>query len=149
MLNSKNYNTAMKHFENVAQLPFVVANHPPSYAGLDFLTAVQLLNSHEPIIGIVDNVDDKNLKLFMMDLCEQEGINVDLLLQITNDWFTQHRHQIPLSFYLSRHQQFSGLGSLYRSIPIKNIIRVIGPIGIFPMGDTERYRKRKHTPIVQ
>ncbi len=139
----------MKHIENIAQLPFVVANHPPSYAGLDFLTAVQLLNSHEPVIGIVDNVDNKNLKLFMVDLCEQEGINVDLLLQVTNDWFINHRNQIPLSFYLSRHPHFSGLASLYRSIPLKNIIRVIGPIGIFPMGDADRSRKRKHIPIVQ
>lgn len=139
----------MKSIENVAQLPFVVATHPPSYAGLDFLTAVQLLNSHEPIIGIVDNVDDKNLKLFMVDLCEQEGINVDLMLQVTSEWFTNHRHQIPLSFYLSRHQQFTGLAALYRSIPLKNIIRVIGPIGIFPMGTIERSRKRKHIPIVQ
>lgn len=134
----------MDTIENVAQLPFVVANHPPAYTGLEFLSAVQMLNSHSPIVGIVDNVDSKTLKIFVIDLCEQENIDVGALLDVTNDWFTNHRHSIPLSFYLARMHQSLSITSLYRSIPIKNIIRVIGPVGIFPMNRVDRTKKKKH-----
>ena len=134
----------MKIIENIAQLPFVVANHPPAYAGLEFLSAIQLLNSHEPMVGIVDNVDNKTLKLFVIDLCEQEDVDVDVLLETASDWFTNYRHRVPLSFYLSRTYDLSQISSLYRSVPIRNIIRVIGPVGVFAMNRVEKTRKRKH-----
>lgn len=134
----------MKSIENIAQLPFVVANHPPAYAGLEFLSIVQLLNSHDHVVGIVDNVDQKHLKLFVLDLCEQERIDVSFLLEAANDWFTTCRHSLPLSFYLSRLQDDVDLTPLYKTIPLKNIIRVIGPVGIFPMDRVERTKKKKH-----
>lgn len=134
----------VKPIENIAQLPFVVANHPPAYAGLEFLSAIQLLNSHEPMVGIVDNVDNKNLKLFVIDLCEQESVNVSFLLESASDWFANYRHAMPISFYLSRLQEFADLTPLYKSVPLRNIIRIIGPVGIFSMSRVERTRKKKH-----
>ena len=136
----------MKPVTNIAQLPFVVASHPPTYAGLEFLSAVQLTNQHEPIVGIVDNVDGKILKLFVIDLCEQEGIDVEFLLHAVDDWYQNHRHAFPLSFYMSRLPIFADFTNPYKLVPVKNIIRIIGPVSIFVMDSVEKVRKKKHTP---
>lgn len=96
---------------------------------------------------IVDNVDDKNIDAYVLDLCGPEHIDEEQLVNIVNPWWEERKDQFPISFEFSRLGMTEHVSKIFRSFHIEYVTRVIGPLPHFNMNEVTKVRRRKRKPI--
>lgn len=114
--------------------------HPNNYNGYPFITLIQFHDQH--IITIIDNVDKKTLKAYVLDLCEAEGVNESAVIQVASEWYSTAM-DYPVSIEFSKRGMTNDVSRIYRTYPIENIIRVIGPLKTFDMDHILKIRRRR------
>ena len=126
-------------------IPLIVEDHPDNYKGYPFITLIQYKD--QDLLVIVDNMDDKNIDAYVLDLCGPEKINEEQLIQIVNPWWEERKDNFPVSFEFSRVGITSQVSKIFRSFHIEYVTRVIGPLPYFNMGEASKVRRRKRKPI--
>ncbi len=128
-------------------IPLIVEKHPENYNGYPFITLIQYKD--QDMLVIVDNVDDKNIDAYVLDLCGPTGVNEENLIEVVNPWWNERRENFPISFEFSRLGMTSIVSQIFRSFHIEYVTRVIGPLPMFEMGDVVKIRRRKRKPLPQ
>ena len=126
-------------------VPLIIEPQPVVYNGFLFVTLVQYRKN--PILVIVDNIDEENLRAFVLDLCGPEGIDEELLLNITTEWFNTNRFHYPISVEFSKRGLTKELSRIYRILNIEFVSRVIGPVHKYPMSIITSIKRRRRKPI--
>lgn len=126
-------------------LPFILEDHPETYNGYPFITLIQYKQQH--ILSIVDNLDTKNLKGFVIDLCGPSEVDEQLIISVADHWYDTNRTRYPLSFEFSKRGLTKESSKIYRTYSIESITRVIGPVYVFPMDDVQKIKRRKRREI--
>jgi hypothetical protein len=126
-------------------LPFILEQHPESYTGYPFITLIQYKSQH--ILSIVDNIFNKSLKVFVIDLCGPSGINEEAIIALASEWYDNSRTRYPISFEFSKRGMTQQTSKIYRTYAIDSIARVIGPIFSFPMDQVFKVKRRKRREI--
>ena len=126
-------------------IPLIVEKHPDGYTGYPFITLLQYQDKH--LLSIVDNIDKKTVKSFILDLCGPEQVNEELLINIADDWYEHRRDKFPLSFEFSRLGVSEEMNKIYRTFNIEYITRVIGPLPKFEMAEIRSVKRRRKKSI--
>ena len=125
--------------------PLIIEDHPQDYDGYPFITLIQQHASH--VLTIVDNVDDKQIRAFVLDLCGPENINEERIIRVAAEWYEISSELYPLSIEFSKRQMSSEISPLLRSFNIDFVTRVIGPMPRFAMNTNSSVRRRRRKPI--
>lgn len=126
-------------------VPLVVQNHPTEYNGYPFITLIQHRNQH--VLSIVDNVDDKVIRAFVLDLCGPSRLDEAVVINAASTWFYTHKQRYPLSFEFSRLGMTSEVSKIYRTYSIEFVTRVIGPLPRYEMNDIHSVKRRRRKAI--
>lgn len=125
--------------------PFIIQTHPTEYTGYPFLTVIQYKNQH--IICIIDNVNKKNIKAFVLDLCGPEGVDEELVINIANYWYEFERNRYPLSIEFSKRGLAGITAKIMKTYTIDSISRIMGPIYVYPTENVIKIKRRKRREI--
>lgn len=126
-------------------IPLIVEKHPENYKGYPFITLIQYKD--QDLLVIVDNVDEKNIDAYVLDLCGPTGVNEEHIIEVVYPWWNERKDNFPVSFEFSRLGLTPHVSRIYRSFHIEYVTRVIGPLPIFEMNDVIKIRRRKRKPI--
>ncbi len=96
---------------------------------------------------IVDNVDEKNIDAYVLDLCGPENVNEEKLIEVVYPWWNDRRYDFPVSFEFSRLGITNQVSRIFRSFHIEYVTRVIGPLPLFEMDEATKIRRRKRKSI--
>lgn len=121
--------------------PLIIENHPPNYEGYPFITLIQYRQEH--LLTIIDNVLTKEIRCFVLDLCNASNINEELIINIANHWFENNSKKYPLSFEFSKQNMIELISPIYKKFNINYISRVIGPLFTFPMNNSSKIKRKK------
>lgn len=126
-------------------IPLIVEKHPDNYNGYPFITLIQYKD--QDLLVIVDNVDDKNIDAYVLDLCGPENVNEEHIIETVYPWWNERRENFPVSFEFSRLGMTAIVSKIFRSFHIEYVTRVIGPLPLFEMEEVTRIRRRKRKAL--
>ena len=135
----------MKKRTTATQVPLIVEPHPDDYNGYPFITLIQYRKQH--VLTIVDNADDKNIGVFVLDLCGPAQVNEERVIEVAALWWSEKRSRYPISFEFSRVGLSTDTSRIHRSFNIEFVTRVIGPLPRFEMDDVHSIKRRKRKPL--
>lgn len=98
---------------------------PASDAGSLFYLSVLEYRSQQ-FIGVINNIDDDEIGMYVLDFAQQEKIDVKNLLSAITYWFYKSSYIHPLSI------EFSILGltpitnKIYRTFELAHVTRLVG-----------------------
>lgn len=126
--------------------PLIVEPHPADYKGYPFITLIQYRKEHS--LTIVDNADDKNIKVYVLDMCSPAQVNEELLITVAHNWYESEDYlKYPVSIAFSQAQIAPEAMKIYRSFNIEFVTRVIGPLPMFEMKKVRSIKRRRRKPI--
>jgi len=125
--------------------PFIIQNYPQEYTGYPFLSVIQYKNQH--IISIIDNINKKTLKAFVLDLCGPEGVDEELVVNVASYWYEFERNRYPLSIEFSKRGLANITSKIMKTYTIDSIARIMGPLYIYPTDNGIKIKRRKRREI--
>lgn len=128
-----------------ASAPLIIEPHPKEYGGLPFLTLIQYRK--QPMLTIVDNVNDDVIRAYVLDLCGPEEVDEESIIIAAAEWYQQFRNTMPLSIEFSRRGLTPVTSKIYRSLNIEFVSRIIGPVPRFPMDTVKSVKRRRRRPL--
>lgn len=124
------------------QPDLIIESHPDDYTGLPFLTLVKFHEEH--LLCIVDNIDLKTIRAYVIDYCQSCDVDENVLLNLANDWWHDvDMKMIPFSFYVSKKGFAVQLSPVYREFTISHVMRIVGPVPYYEMVELSGIKKRK------
>jgi hypothetical protein len=123
-------------------VPLIVEPHPDNYTGYKFISMIRY--NDENTINVVDNVINKSIHTYVLDLCGPAEVDEIQFIDIANGWYISGNHKnYPLSVEFSRVGWSIPSNKILRVFPLDYVTRIIGPLNEFPMAGYSRARKRK------
>lgn len=122
-------------------VPLIIEPHPKDYSGLPFITLIQYRK--QIMLVVVDNMDDDNMKAYVLDLCGPERVSEELLLTVVSDWYENNQQSYPLSVEFSRRGLSGEVSRVHRSLNVEFITRIIGPVFKFPTNRIVSVKRRR------
>jgi len=126
-------------------LPLIIEEHPKDYQGYPFITLIEYRDQH--LLSIIDNATDKMIKAYILDLCNPENINEEMVIEVAAEWYAESRDKYPISFEFSRRMMAAEVKPLYKSFAIGFVTRLIGPLPKFEMNEVKSIKRRRKKPI--
>jgi hypothetical protein len=125
--------------------PLIIETHPKNYNGYPFLTLIQYRKI--PMLTIVDNIDNEVIRAYVLDLCEPEDIDKELLFQVAADWYDNDLNNFPISIAFSKAGMTKQTSKIYRVLNIELVSRFIGLASKFPVGNIKSIKRRRRKLI--
>lgn len=125
--------------------PLIIEPHPVDYSGFPFVTLIQYRK--QPMLAIIDNIDDSVVRAFVLDLCGPEQVDEEMLISTVAEWYDTNRSSFPVSIEFSRRGLTPTTSKIYRALNIEFISRVIGPVPKYPMNATKSVKRRRRKEI--
>ncbi len=126
-------------------IPLIREDHPEDYVGYPFVTLIQYRKDN--ILTIIDNSDDKEIGAFVLDLCAQNQVNEERIIEIAVNWYEEGHERFPISFEFSRLGVSAMTGKIFRNYNIEFITRVIGPLPRFDMNTPPAIKRRRRKAV--
>jgi hypothetical protein len=126
-------------------IPLIMEEHPKNYNGYPFITLIQYRKEH--LLSIIDNVDDKTIKAYVLDMCGPEKIDEEQIINIAAEWYNERKDRHPISFEFSKVGASAVTSKIYRSFNIEFVTRIIGPVPRFEMKDVQSVKRRRRKPV--
>jgi hypothetical protein len=127
--------------------PLLIEEHPEDYIGFPFITLIQY--KKQPLLTIVDNINDSSVKAYVLDLCRSENINEDLIVTVAANWFYNNSANYPVSIEYSKQNLLETTSKIYKILNIEFITRVIGPTFRFPTNQVSSVRRRRRKGLAE
>lgn len=124
-------------------VPLIVESYPPEYTGYKFISLIRYNDSDT--LNIIDNIKNKSVHAYVLDLCKPENVDEDLIIRISNEWYDNHRNSYPLSVEFSRLGLSDASNKILRIYPIDFVTRIIGHVSEFPMSGSKDIRRKRKT----
>ena len=122
-------------------IPLIVENHPVDYDGYPFITLIQYRD--QQLLAIIDNANDKQIKSFVLDLCEPAHVDEESIIKIAMNWFNNRSDQYPISIEFSKLGITNEVSKILRTFNIEFVTRVIGPLPKFEMNNVQSIKRRR------
>lgn len=126
-------------------VPLIVEPHPEDYDGYPFITLIQYRDKH--LLTVVDNATEKAINAFVLDLCNPEGLNEEVVITMVAEWYDGHSENYPLSIEFSKKGIAGDMSRIHRTYNIDFVTRVIGPLPKFNMTETKSTRRRRKKQV--
>lgn len=122
-------------------VPLVIESYPPDYDGYQFISLIRY--NDENTLNIIDNIKNKSIHSYVLDLCKPENVDEEVIIQISDNWYRTNRHNYPLSIEFSKLGMSDISNKILRVYPIDFITRIIGYVSEFPMTGTKDTRRKR------
>ena len=76
--------------------PLIIEQHPDNYTGYPFITLI--VYGESQLLTIIDNQDKHNIYAYVLDFCQIEHIDEQLILKIANNWNNNKNYPISIEF---------------------------------------------------
>ncbi len=126
-------------------VPLIIENYPPDYNGYKFISVIKYNDINT--LNIIDNVKNKNIHTYVLDLCKAENVEEDFLIKVAENWYNTNRDEYPLSIEFSKLGVSSIVNKILRVYPIDYVTRIIGYVSQFPMSGTKEIRRKRRKNI--
>lgn len=126
-------------------VPLIVEPHPKDYSGFPFITLIQYRKN--PMLAIVDNVDEESLRVYVLDMCGPEHVDEETVIRVAAEWAAENRANYPISIEFSRRGMTPMTSKIYRALSIEFVSRIIGPVPTYPMGTVKSIKRRRRKSI--
>ena len=127
-------------------VPLITEPHPEGYTGYPFLTLIRY--NDENYLNIIDNVVNKQIVGYNLDLCSAASINELVVVELAAEWFySDRKKKHPLYVEFSRLGYARQMSSIIRCYPTEFVTRVIGPLPEYKMGGVFKSKKKKKKSI--
>jgi hypothetical protein len=130
------YNTKIHNKKNI-----IVEDHAPEYHGYPFMSLIQY--KQRSVISIIDNSDDKLVKAYVLDLCNSENVDEQLIILAANVWFENSIDRYPVSIEFAKHGLLSDTSKILKIFNIDMLDRIVGPVYFYPIDTVTYVKKRK------
>lgn len=127
--------------------PLIIEPYPKEYKGYPFITLI--VYRKQQMLTIVDNVDNDNIKAFVLDYCGAEDVNEERLILTTAEWYETDKNNYPISIEFSRRGMTGETSRIYRTFSIEFVSRVIGPVPKFSMESSKSIKRRRRKSVPQ
>lgn len=97
----------------------------------------------QPLLTIVDNMDDEKIQAYVLDLCGPESVDEQEVISIALDWFTNSRNQYPISIEFSKLGLISDTSRIFRILNVNFVTRFIGLASKYNINEVQQVRRRK------
>lgn len=124
----------------------IIEQHPDDYTGYPFVTLLQYKHLHN-IISIIDNSDNKSIKVYVLDLCKTEEVDESKIIEVAIDWYSNNYFNRPLSVDLSINGLSGEAAKILKVYHIDSVTRIIGPVQHYPTTNIFFIKKRKKRTI--
>lgn len=131
--------------EEKTRVPLIVEGHPKDYSGFPFITLIQYRK--QPMLVIVDNADDDIIRAYVLDLCDPEHVDEELIINIATEWYNINRVNFPISIEFSRRGLTPMTSKIYRALNVDFVSRVIGPVPKYSMNTVKSIKRRRRKSI--
>jgi len=126
-------------------VPLIIENYPPDYNGYKFISVIKYNDINT--LNIIDNVKNKNIHTYVLDLCKAENVEEDFLIKVAENWYNTNRDEYPLSIEFSKLGVSSIVNKILRVYPIDYVTRIIGYVSQFPMSGAKEIRRKRRKNI--
>lgn len=123
----------------------IIEPHPQSYEGYPFITLVKF--QYDYVLCIVDNVDDKTLKAYVLDECAAVNLNEKAIIQVAEQWYNDKSDRYPLSIEFSHRGLSPHVSEIFKEFDLNHITRIVGPVPRYEMKEIKNVRRRKKRKI--
>lgn len=132
----------MTHTPDNAPAPLIIEAHSDTYTGAPFLTLIE--HRHGTALAIVDNLDGDDLHVYLLDMCDPEGVDVQTLMTVATEWYAGAK-MYPLSIEFSKRNLTAEVCAIYRTLNVGSITRIVGPVATYPYRShtTIKHRRRR------
>lgn len=128
--------------------PLIIEPHPETYSGYPFITLIQYRKEHS--LNIVDNSDEKMIRVYVLDLCGPAMVNEELLIAAAHEWYQSDDYgRVPASVAFSKFGVSDEARKIYRTLNTEFVTRVIGPLPSFEMKKIRSTKRRRRKPVPQ
>lgn len=124
----------------------IIEAHPADYTGYPFVTLLQYKHIHN-LISIIDNSDNKSIKVYVLDLCIVEGVDETKIIEVAIHWYNNNYYNRPLSVDLSLNGLNESASKILKTYHIDSVTRIIGPVQHYPINYVFFIKKRKKRTI--
>lgn len=128
-----------------ANVPLIIENYPPDYDGYKFISVIKYNDVNT--LNIIDNIKNKSIHTYVLDLCRAENVEEDLIIRITEKWYNTKKYDYPLSIEFSKLGLSHIANKILRVYPIDYVTRIIGYVSQFPMSGTKEIRRKRRKSI--
>lgn len=122
-------------------IPLFVEEYPIDYKGYPFLTLIKYRDTE--ILVVVDNITHKDIKAYVIDSCDTEGINEEKFINMVAEWYEHRSRRFPLSIEFSRMGLTPYMSKILKVYNIDFVTRVIGVLPMYEMNKVHSVKRRK------
>lgn len=102
----------------------------------------------ENYLCIVDNVcQTGKISVYVLDFAEQNGIPLNQLFSIVNEWFYSRSETCPLSVELASKGLTEAISPIYRTFETSSVSRIIGHAFSYNLSGRVKVKRRRVIPI--
>ena len=129
------------------KIPPLTVENVVDKVNLFYLSLIEY--KRENYLSIIDNINDREVSAYILDFAKQSDEDIKLFFSIANDWFYRSSHKYPLSFEISKHNLTSKYASIYRTLDVGYISRIIGNPFNYNVSESSKVKRRKIVPVPQ
>ena len=119
----------------------IIEDHPSDYTGYPFISLIQY--KQQNVISIIDNIDDKHLRAYVLDLCGPEDVDEQSVILAANYWHENNVNAYPISIEFSKNQMIENTSKILKVYSLDMITRIVGPVYFYPINTVVYVKKRK------
>lgn len=100
----------------------------------------------QQFIGVVNNIDDEEIGMYVLDFAEPEKIDIRTLFSAITLWFYKSSNVHPLSVEFSRLGLTPTTDKIFRTFELAHVTRLVGNGFTYDLTGKPKIRRRRVTP---
>jgi hypothetical protein len=127
------------------KIPTLIIEHVSDRGNLHLLSLLE--HRRDRYLVIVDNITEDEIAAYVLDYAQQEGIDLGMFLDITENWLETSEGKYPLSFEFSRLGLTSVTRRIYKTFDLAYVTRLVGKAFTYEMSAPTKVRRRRAAKV--
>lgn len=127
------------------KIPKLIIERAEEQGNFHFLSVIQYHGTE--YLVVIDNITSEEIGAYVLDVAQQQGLDLQLLLSAIITWFYGASYKYPLSFEFSRLNMTKMTSKIYRTFELAHITRLIGKDFQFTFTGNSKIKRRRVNKI--
>ena len=121
------------------RLELMEISDPMNYQYMTYLE----FGKDESCLCVIDNIDNGEIKLFILDKLTQSAICPAWFVSMANHWYYHSSEKYPLSIEFSKNGMSQVVTPIYATIPLSSVRKITGRVFSYPLSAEPEIRRRR------
>ena len=121
------------------RLELMEISDPMNYQYMTYLE----FGKDESCLCVIDNIDNGEIKLFILDKLTQSAICPARFVSMANHWYYHSSEKYPLSIEFSKNGMSQVVTPIYATIPLSSVRKITGRVFSYPLSAEPKIRRRR------